>query len=64
MWARLYVWWRGVFEWYVQQDGGGHSFDQQIDDFRALDLALNWTSFCARDFPPAVASPGKCPPES
>ncbi|MEM8947239.1 MAG: DUF5060 domain-containing protein [Planctomycetota bacterium] len=37
------------FEWYVQQDGGGHSFDQQIDDFRALDVALNWSQY-ARDF--------------
>jgi|GEM_PF-622733 len=37
------------FEWYVQQDGGGHSFDQQIDDFRLMDVALNWTSY-ARDF--------------
>lgn len=37
------------FEWYVQQDGGGHSFDQQIDDFRAMDVALNWTGY-ARDF--------------
>ncbi|MEM7049262.1 MAG: DUF5060 domain-containing protein [Acidobacteriota bacterium] len=33
----------GGFEWYVQQDGGGHSFDQAIDDFAALDAALTWT---------------------
>ncbi len=31
------------FEWYVQQDGGGHSFDQQIDNFRDMDVALQWT---------------------
>ncbi len=37
------------FEWYVQQDGGGHSFDQQIDDFRAMDIALNWSGY-AREF--------------
>lgn len=37
------------FEWYVQQDGGGHSFDQQIDDYRVMDVALNWTGY-ARDF--------------
>ncbi len=33
----------GGFEWYVQQDGGGHSFDQQIDDFNQMDVALQWT---------------------
>ncbi len=32
----------GGFEWYVQQDGGGHSFDQQIDDFSMMDVALQW----------------------
>ena len=31
------------FEWYVQQDGGGHSFDQAIDDFSLMDEALRWT---------------------
>lgn len=33
----------GGFEWYVKQDGGGHSFDQEIDDFHAMDVALQWT---------------------
>ena len=37
------------FEWYVQQDGGGHSFDQQIDNYRNMDVALNWTGY-AVDF--------------
>ncbi|MEO1084835.1 MAG: putative collagen-binding domain-containing protein, partial [Acidobacteriota bacterium] len=31
------------FEWYVQEDGGGHSFDQRIDDFSEMDAALRWT---------------------
>ncbi|MCG8462050.1 MAG: hypothetical protein MI919_37680, partial [Holophagales bacterium] len=31
------------FEWYVQQDGGGHGFDQAIDDFSLMDAALRWT---------------------
>ena len=39
----------GGFEWYVQQDGGGHSFDQQIDDFSLMDVALQWTGH-AHDF--------------
>ena len=30
------------FEWYVQEDGGGHSFDQRIDDFSEMDVALRW----------------------
>ncbi len=30
------------FEWYVQEDGGGHSFDRRIDDFREMDVALRW----------------------
>ena len=38
------------FEWYVQQDGGGHSFDQQIDDFREMDIALNWTGYAVEFF--------------
>jgi len=33
----------GGFEWYVQQDGGGHSLDQQIDDFGLMDEALAWS---------------------
>lgn len=39
----------GGFEWYVQKDGGGHGFDQQINDYRQMDVALNWTGH-ARDF--------------
>ena len=39
----------GGFEWYVQQDGGGHGFDQGIDDFRLMDVALEWTGY-ALDF--------------
>jgi hypothetical protein len=39
----------GGFEWYVQEDGGGHGFDQRIDDFSALESALRWTRI-ARDF--------------
>ncbi|MEM9556411.1 MAG: DUF5060 domain-containing protein [Acidobacteriota bacterium] len=37
------------FEWYVQQDGGGHSFDQQIDDYNLMASALSWTGH-ALDF--------------
>ncbi len=39
----------GGFEWYVQEDGGGHSFDQRIDDFREMQEALRWTRY-AREF--------------
>lgn len=39
----------GGFEWYVQEDGGGHGFDQRIDDMDALAEALRWTRI-ARDF--------------
>ncbi|MEN1678825.1 MAG: DUF5060 domain-containing protein [Planctomycetota bacterium] len=48
MWP-LYISGGAGFEWYVQQDGAGHSFDQEIDDFRLMDVALNWTGY-ARDF--------------
>src|SRR6185503_4871769 len=33
----------GGFEWYVQEDGGGHGFDQRIEDFHPLASALAWT---------------------
>jgi PKD repeat protein len=33
----------GGFEWYVQEDGGGHSFDQRVDDLNELAPALDWT---------------------
>jgi len=39
----------GGFEWYVQQDGGGHGFDHRIDDFSQMDLAMKWAGY-ARDF--------------
>jgi hypothetical protein len=34
----------GGFEWYVQMDGGGHSFDHRIENFRDMDVALRWTA--------------------
>ena len=39
----------GGFEWYVQEDGGGHSLDQRLDDFRPLEPAFRWTRI-ALDF--------------
>ncbi|MEM7131230.1 MAG: DUF5060 domain-containing protein [Chloroflexota bacterium] len=39
----------GGFEWYVQKDGGGHGFDQQINDYNDMDVALEWTGY-ALDF--------------
>lgn len=39
----------GGFEWYVQQDGGGHGFDQSIDDFGLMETALLWSGH-ALDF--------------
>ena len=33
------------FEWYVQKDGGGHSFDRNIDDYRQMEPALKWTGY-------------------
>ncbi|MDJ0852241.1 MAG: DUF5060 domain-containing protein, partial [Myxococcota bacterium] len=39
----------GGFEWYIQEDGGGHSFDQRIEDLREADVALRWTGH-ALDF--------------
>lgn len=53
--ARRYKMWPaymgggGGFEWYVQQDGGGHGFDHQIDDFSQMDIALKWCGY-AREF--------------
>ncbi|MEM9183505.1 MAG: Ig-like domain-containing protein, partial [Pseudomonadota bacterium] len=38
------------FEWYVQQDGGGHSFDQAIDDFSEMDVALRWAGHAVSFF--------------
>ena len=42
MWP-VYMSGGGSFTWYVQEDGGGHSFDQRIDDFNEMDVALDWT---------------------
>ncbi len=35
----------GGFEWYVMQDGGGHSLDQDIDDLRDIAPALEWSGY-------------------
>ncbi len=48
MWPAL-IGGAGGFEWYVQQDGGGHGFDQAIDDFSEMETALLWTGH-ALDF--------------
>jgi hypothetical protein len=32
----------GGFEWYIQEDGGGHGYDQRIDDFRQIEAVLQW----------------------
>ncbi|MGJ8652515.1 MAG: DUF5060 domain-containing protein [Opitutaceae bacterium] len=37
------------FMWYIQQDGGGHGFDQQIEDFNIMGPAFNWSRHI-RDF--------------
>lgn len=37
------------FQWYIQKDGGGHGFDQRIEDFTIMQQALNWCQY-ARDF--------------
>ena len=39
----------GGFEWYVQEDGGGHGLDQRIDDFSQMSQALEWAGY-AREF--------------
>jgi PKD repeat protein len=38
----------GGFEWYVQSDGGGHGFDQAVNDWREMDVALVWTGHALR----------------
>ncbi len=30
------------FMWYIQQDGGGHGFDQRIEDFSIMGPSFNW----------------------
>jgi hypothetical protein len=37
------------FEWYIQQDGGGHGLDQRIDDFGQMKASLLWAGY-ARKF--------------
>jgi len=37
------------FSWYIQKDGGGHGFDQRIEDFTIMENAFNWSRI-ARDF--------------
>ena len=37
------------FMWYIQQDGGGHGFDQRIEDFTIMQNAFHWSKY-ARDF--------------
>ncbi|MDX1680657.1 MAG: malectin domain-containing carbohydrate-binding protein, partial [Akkermansiaceae bacterium] len=37
------------FMWYIQKDGGGHGFDQRIEDFTIMQNAFNWSGH-ARDF--------------
>jgi len=37
------------FMWYIQQDGGGHGFDQRIEDFSIMASAFNWSRHI-RDF--------------
>ena len=39
----------GGFEWYIQENGGGHGFDQRIDDFNIIAEPMRWTRI-ARDF--------------
>jgi len=33
------------FMWYIQKDGGGHGFDQRIEDFSIMSPALNWSRY-------------------
>lgn len=37
------------FMWYIQQDGGGHGFDQRIEDFAIMRDAFRWSGYI-RDF--------------
>ncbi|MFC1762592.1 DUF5060 domain-containing protein [Planctomycetota bacterium] len=37
------------FEWYIQEDGGGHGLDQRIDDFGQIQATLQWSGY-VRDF--------------
>lgn len=42
MWPSLMAGGDG-FMWYIQQDGGGHGFDQRIEDFSIMGPAFNWS---------------------
>ena len=33
------------FMWYIQKDGGGHGFDQRIEDFTIMNNAFNWSGY-------------------
>jgi len=33
------------FMWYIQKDGGGHGFDQRIEDFSIMGPAMNWSRY-------------------
>jgi len=50
----------GGFEWYIQEDGGGHGFDQRINNFDIIAEPMRWTKI-AREFllglPLAAMSP-------
>jgi hypothetical protein len=42
------------FMWYIQQDGGGHGFDQRIEDFTIMKNSFNWSAHirtCLGDLP-------------
>ncbi|MEM1221389.1 MAG: DUF5060 domain-containing protein [Verrucomicrobiota bacterium] len=40
------------FMWYIQQDGGGHGFDQRIEDFSIMKDSLNWCRYIRAFFEP------------
>jgi hypothetical protein len=42
MWP-AYMGGAGGFEWYVQQDGGGHGLDHRLDNFAEMEQALRWS---------------------
>ena len=48
MWP-AYMGGAGGFEWYVQEDGGGHGLDQRLENFAEMSLALQWSGY-AREF--------------
>lgn len=41
----IYMCGGGGFEWYVRQNDGSHSLDQELDDFRQMETALRWTGY-------------------